>query len=48
MICTRRKGNRKSSDTPDGDVDVEPAALLLLKLNRILYESICRRKNVDK
>jgi hypothetical protein len=35
-------------DTPEGEADIEPAALLLPKLNRILYESIPRRKNVDK
>jgi hypothetical protein len=36
--------------TLDGEIDIEQAALLLLKLNRnrILYESICRRKNVEK
>jgi hypothetical protein len=33
-------------DTPEGEADIEPAALLLLKLNRnrILYESILRQK----
>jgi hypothetical protein len=37
-------------DTPDREVDIAAAALLLLKMNRnrILYESICRRKNTDK
>jgi hypothetical protein len=37
-------------DTPEGEADIEPAALLLPKMNRnrILYESILRRKNVDK
>jgi hypothetical protein len=37
-------------DTPEGEVDIEPAALLLSKLNRnrILYESVPRRKNADK
>jgi hypothetical protein len=37
-------------NTPDEEVDVESAALILLKLNRnrTLYESICRRRNVDK
>ncbi|MDR2085879.1 MAG: hypothetical protein LBP72_01770 [Dysgonamonadaceae bacterium] len=37
-------------DAPNEQVDIEKAALLLLKLNRnrILYESIVRRKNVEK
>jgi hypothetical protein len=41
---------KKVLGTPDEQVDIEPAALLLLKLNRnrILYDSICRRRNVDK
>jgi hypothetical protein len=36
--------------TPDGEINIEQAALLLLSLNRnrILYENILRRKNVEK
>jgi hypothetical protein len=41
---------KKVLDTPDGEVDIEAAALLLLKMNRnrILHDSIIRRKNVEK